>query len=146
MHRILYDSLSRASRINVGVHVSQSGAEVGIRCAACTLGALQTAAPACIRYRIRRKGASSCFAMYCRAGCSDKPCLAETRSGQDLMSCGQMQEVRRPTSGKDMSPVVLFAGEATHMHHFGTVHGACFTGEREAHRILDRYLKGACNT
>lgn len=33
-------------------------------------------------------------------------------------------------------PCVLFAGEATHPHYFGMVHGAIETGYREAERIL----------
>ena len=41
-------------------------------------------------------------------------------------------------------PVVLFAGEATHVHHIGTVHGACFTGEREAQRLME-YLQEKSN-
>lgn len=36
--------------------------------------------------------------------------------------------------------VVLFAGEATHPHHYSTVHGALETGRREAHNILN-YIK-----
>ena len=36
----------------------------------------------------------------------------------------------------DSVPVVLFAGEATHRSNYGTVHGACSSGKREAERIL----------
>ena len=32
---------------------------------------------------------------------------------------------------------VLFAGEATHNHYFGTSHGAMLSGTREAKRIID---------
>ena len=32
--------------------------------------------------------------------------------------------------------MILFAGEATHAHYFGTVHGAYLSGVREAKRIL----------
>mmetsp|Transcript_6033 Transcript_6033/g.18610 ORF Transcript_6033/g.18610 Transcript_6033/m.18610 type:complete len:104 (+) Transcript_6033:1197-1508(+) len=33
-------------------------------------------------------------------------------------------------------PVVMFAGEATHRHYMGTVHGAFMSGYREANRYL----------
>ena len=38
-------------------------------------------------------------------------------------------------------PVVLFAGEATDAVHFGTTHGACFSGCREAQRLLAHLRK-----
>ena len=41
-------------------------------------------------------------------------------------------------------PTLLFAGEATHVHHIGTVHGACFTGEREAQNLM-RYFQEKSN-
>uniref|UniRef100_A0A1A9WL88 Amine oxidase domain-containing protein n=1 Tax=Glossina brevipalpis TaxID=37001 RepID=A0A1A9WL88_9MUSC len=36
-------------------------------------------------------------------------------------------------------PIVQFAGEATHNHYFGTVHGAIETGWREAERLINYY-------
>lgn len=36
-------------------------------------------------------------------------------------------------------PLLQFAGEATHPHYFGTVHGAVETGFREAERIIQYY-------
>lgn len=33
----------------------------------------------------------------------------------------------------------LTAGEATHSKHIGTVHGACFTGDRGAQRLLQYF-------
>ncbi|KAK9844063.1 hypothetical protein WJX81_003289 [Elliptochloris bilobata] len=38
--------------------------------------------------------------------------------------------------GQAAPPRVLFAGEATHRSYFGTVHGAYFSGQREARRLL----------
>ncbi|XP_058066057.1 peroxisomal N(1)-acetyl-spermine/spermidine oxidase-like [Anopheles bellator] len=36
-------------------------------------------------------------------------------------------------------PVVLFAGEATSVEHYSTVHGAIESGQREANRLIDLY-------
>ncbi|XP_053964179.1 spermine oxidase-like [Anastrepha ludens] len=41
--------------------------------------------------------------------------------------------------GLTVKPVVLFAGEATHEHYFGTVHGAVESGIREAKRLESYY-------
>lgn len=43
-----------------------------------------------------------------------------------------------PLVDKWGNPRVLFAGEATSLNHYATVHGASETGEREAKRILER--------
>ncbi|XP_055836732.1 spermine oxidase-like [Episyrphus balteatus] len=40
----------------------------------------------------------------------------------------------------DNKPIVLFAGEATSYHHYGTVQGAVETGWREAKRLADLYV------
>ena len=37
---------------------------------------------------------------------------------------------------------VLFCGEATHTKYFGTTHGAYFTGQREAERLLQSFRLG----
>lgn len=42
----------------------------------------------------------------------------------------------QPLQNKENKSVLLFAGEATHPHHFSTVHGAIETGYREADRII----------
>ena len=48
-------------------------------------------------------------------------------------------------------PLVCLAGEHTHRHHFGTVHGAYFSGERAAAHTLE-YLdataqqEGSCRS
>lgn len=60
-------------------------------------------------------------------------------------SCRSLTTDRLNTSAKDLGapvenskgkPVLLFAGEATHDHHYSTVHGAVASGWREADRIL----------
>lgn len=38
-----------------------------------------------------------------------------------------------------MLQVVMFAGEATHTHHYSTVHGAVESGFREADRLIKIY-------
>lgn len=37
------------------------------------------------------------------------------------------------------TPILHFAGEATHSHYYSTVHGAIESGWREAKRIIDLY-------
>lgn len=39
----------------------------------------------------------------------------------------------------DKTPRILFAGEATHLRYYSTVHGAYLSGQREAKRIFDFY-------
>ena len=36
-----------------------------------------------------------------------------------------------------LKPRVLFAGEATHLRYYSTVHGAFLSGQREAKRIVN---------
>ncbi len=40
-----------------------------------------------------------------------------------------------------MKPKILFAGEATHLRYYSTVHGAYLSGKREAKRLLNLYGK-----
>ena len=42
-----------------------------------------------------------------------------------------------PTEGGRARPVLCLAGEHIHRHHYGTVHGAYFSGEKAAAHILD---------
>ncbi|XP_024894164.1 peroxisomal N(1)-acetyl-spermine/spermidine oxidase-like [Temnothorax curvispinosus] len=52
----------------------------------------------------------------------------------------QMNEKLRDLAEPIMSgnkPIILFAGEATHDHHYSTVHGAVETGFREADRLIN---------
>ncbi|KAJ8949099.1 hypothetical protein NQ318_017004 [Aromia moschata] len=44
-----------------------------------------------------------------------------------------------PLTAGNGTPVVQFAGEATHPHYFSTVHGAIETGYREADRLINLY-------
>jgi len=44
--------------------------------------------------------------------------------------------IAEPLSTDAGVPVVMFAGEATHRHYMGTVHGAFMSGYREANRYL----------
>ncbi|KAL9890237.1 spermine oxidase-like [Glossina fuscipes fuscipes] len=48
-------------------------------------------------------------------------------------------DLAKPTTDDDDKPIVQFAGEATHNHYFGTVHGAIETGWREADRLISYY-------
>ncbi|KAL9890031.1 spermine oxidase-like [Glossina fuscipes fuscipes] len=50
-------------------------------------------------------------------------------------------DLAKPTTDDDDKPIVQFAGEATHNHYFGTVHGAIETGWREADRLINYYEK-----
>lgn len=54
---------------------------------------------------------------------------------------GSSGEDRRQLT-KPVSDRLFFAGEATHEEHFGTVHGALLSGEREARRIHRRFCCG----
>lgn len=45
------------------------------------------------------------------------------------------------TCSKSLKPILLFAGEATSIHHYSTVHGAVESGYREANRLINYYSK-----
>ncbi|CAG9790499.1 unnamed protein product [Diatraea saccharalis] len=47
-------------------------------------------------------------------------------------------DLAEPITDADGVPIVLFAGEATDVTHFATVHGAVDTGHREAMRLLNK--------
>uniref|UniRef100_A0A1L8E4N5 Putative amine oxidase n=1 Tax=Nyssomyia neivai TaxID=330878 RepID=A0A1L8E4N5_9DIPT len=46
-------------------------------------------------------------------------------------------DLAKPLTNSLGSPVVCFAGEATHTHYYSTVHGAIESGWREAQRLID---------
>uniref|UniRef100_A0A1A9WL91 Amine oxidase domain-containing protein n=1 Tax=Glossina brevipalpis TaxID=37001 RepID=A0A1A9WL91_9MUSC len=54
-------------------------------------------------------------------------------------------DLAEPLIDSQGRPLVQFAGEATHNHYFGTVHGAMETGWREAKRLIDYYQKQSEN-
>ncbi|XP_014883546.1 peroxisomal N(1)-acetyl-spermine/spermidine oxidase-like [Poecilia latipinna] len=62
--------------------------------------------------------------------------LATGCSQQDLEN---MIEPLPPSASKARPLQVLFAGEATHLYYFSTVHGALLTGWREADRLIAHY-------
>nr|CAB3266403.1 spermine oxidase-like [Phallusia mammillata] len=79
-----------------------------------------------------------------------------TRWGSDRFCHGSYACLNSDTTGDDIDNLaaplpgnkdathplqLLFAGEATSRKYFGTVHGAMFSGQREAHRILRHYSK-----
>lgn len=47
-----------------------------------------------------------------------------------------LTDLAAPITTPDSTPLVCFAGEATHPRYFGTTHGALLSGQREARRIL----------
>lgn len=64
----------------------------------------------------------------------------------DPFSCGSFSNIPVGASGKDMDDLaepimnrVYFAGEATFRKHYSTVHGAYFSGLRDANRIIEEY-------
>ncbi|XP_043470345.1 peroxisomal N(1)-acetyl-spermine/spermidine oxidase-like [Leptopilina heterotoma] len=59
----------------------------------------------------------------------------DVKSDQDVVNPTKLAE---PVVGNG-KPVVMFAGEATSPHHFGSVHGAIETGWREADRIMKEH-------
>ncbi|CAL5227355.1 g10303 [Coccomyxa viridis] len=65
--------------------------------------------------------------------------VSASASTSDVEALSQPLEVKDPNGL--MRPVVLFAGEATHVDHIGTVHGACFSGDREAQRLLKYFAQ-----
>lgn len=48
-------------------------------------------------------------------------------------------KLSQPVLNASGEPVLLFAGEATHVHYYSTVHGAIESGWREAKRLTDIY-------
>ncbi|XP_055705858.1 spermine oxidase isoform X2 [Phlebotomus papatasi] len=50
-------------------------------------------------------------------------------------------DLAKPLTNSLGTPVVCFAGEATHPHYYSTVHGAIESGWREAQRLIDLYKK-----
>ncbi|KAJ8686785.1 hypothetical protein QAD02_022579 [Eretmocerus hayati] len=49
------------------------------------------------------------------------------------------KDLMEPIKGNKNTPMILFAGEATHEHYYSTVHGAVESGYREADRLIDFY-------
>ncbi|XP_054886115.1 peroxisomal N(1)-acetyl-spermine/spermidine oxidase-like [Poeciliopsis prolifica] len=62
--------------------------------------------------------------------------LAKGCSQQDLEN---MMEPLPPSASKGRPLQVLFAGEATHLYYFSTVHGALLSGWREAERLISHF-------
>lgn len=61
------------------------------------------------------------------------------RTGCSKQDLENLQEPL-PVKGSQSRPLqVLFAGEATHSHHYSTVHGALLSGQREADRLISHY-------
>lgn len=48
-------------------------------------------------------------------------------------------KLAEPISNRDGKPVIQFAGEATELHYYSTVHGTIGSGWREAQRLIDLY-------
>ncbi|XP_026447329.1 probable polyamine oxidase 5 [Papaver somniferum] len=81
--------------------------------------------------------------------------VVKSKWGTDPLFMGSYSYVAVGSSGKDLDSMaeplpcvpstpshplqILFAGEATHRTHYSTTHGAYFSGEREANRILKYY-------
>lgn len=63
----------------------------------------------------------------------------KTIRGDELGST--RSDLAAPLLNSSNLPVVQFAGEASELHHFATVHGAVETGWREAKRLIDLYNK-----
>lgn len=83
------------------------------------------------------------------AGVKGPPRVVRTQWGTDENFLGSYSYLRsnvedgeavdmiaEPLTDKSGMPVVMFAGEATHRHFMGTVHGAYMSGFREAQRFL----------
>ena len=73
--------------------------------------------------------------------------IHEHSSPEDITELGRPLRGAPPAAGRGedsgggsvggmQCPLLLFAGEATHPRHFGTVHGAYMTGQREADRAI----------
>lgn len=64
------------------------------------------------------------------------------RSMNDINNIKTRNSLAEPLINNDNGNMVMqFAGEATHLHNYGTVHGAIESGWREAQRIIDLYAK-----
>ena len=62
-----------------------------------------------------------------------------THAGADIADALSAPLTSTEGDGEQPTPRVLFCGEATSRSHFGTVHGALFSGSREAERLLDAF-------
>lgn len=61
----------------------------------------------------------------------------KTIRGDELAA--SRSDLAAPVLNAGGQPVVQFAGEATELSHFATVHGAVESGWREANRLIDLY-------
>lgn len=48
-------------------------------------------------------------------------------------------KLAEPICDPNKKPIIQFAGEATSLHHYSTVHGAIESGFCEAQRLIDLY-------
>lgn len=62
-------------------------------------------------------------------------------SSNSIFSHSSKNKPAATMCSKNFKPILLFAGEATSMHHFSTVHGAVESGYREANRLVNYYNK-----
>lgn len=74
---------------------------------------------------------------------SNKLILSRTPETDRLGICNE--DLGEPVCNRNRRPIILFAGEATDKHHYGTVHGAISAGKREAKRIVQLECDEKCN-